>query len=439
MFFSWEYSLGNQELIAAHIHSLWLAHTGLYLEKSMNQILDLDLDGYPLKESVRNQLDLSVEALERCFQAAKAVLEDAFCQRDLQRASWYDEEWLRRTLENALTCFDRACDRWRTLYQDAVIQRDASRQTIDRSTKGGVSPQERQNAEAQEREALRQIDLLVGQMSSGTNPTQLEFYPYRYFAAEGFLPGYNFPRLPVRAYIPAGSEGEFISRPRVVAIREFAPRNIVYYEGSKFQIAKTRIPVKGIENGYQRAALCPQCGYFHAGEEWHRDLCEHCHARIAPDRSGNPAKLNRILRMDTMLARRRERITCDEEERLKYGYNVTTHFRFGRQQQELATAIAADGTELLSLTYGDTANIWRINRGLRSSRGGNRDIGFKLDSTTGIWGDPKRDEAINSLQTEVHLLVEDTCNVLLMKPLQIPPYDIDAFLASFQYAMERAL
>jgi hypothetical protein len=44
--------------------------------------------------------------------------------------------------------------------------------------------------------------------------------------------------------------------------------------------------------------------------------------------SGNPAKLSRLLTMETMLTRRRERITCDEEERLKYGYNVTTHFRY---------------------------------------------------------------------------------------------------------------
>lgn len=62
------------------------------------------------------------------------------------------------------------------------------------------------------REAQRQIDLLVGH-SQGKSNSQFEFYPYRYFAAEGFLPGFNFPRLPVRAFIPAGEGGEFISRP----------------------------------------------------------------------------------------------------------------------------------------------------------------------------------------------------------------------------------
>ncbi|MEK8170890.1 hypothetical protein NKH77_19030 [Streptomyces sp. M19] len=30
-----------------------------------------------------------------------------------------------------------------------------------------------------------------------------DFFPYRYFASEGFLPGYSFPRLPLAAYIRA--------------------------------------------------------------------------------------------------------------------------------------------------------------------------------------------------------------------------------------------
>jgi hypothetical protein len=38
--------------------------------------------------------------------------------------------------------------------------------------------------------------------------------------------------------------------------------------------------------------------------------------------------VNGVLAMDTMLTRRQQRITCDEEERIKSGYNTTTHFRF---------------------------------------------------------------------------------------------------------------
>jgi hypothetical protein len=115
-------------------------------------------------------------------------------------------------------------------------------------------------------------------------------------------------------------------------------------------VSKTRIPVKGIESGYNRVALSSQCGYFHPGDDWQRDLCENYGIKITADSHYNLAKLNRVLSMDTMLTRRRERITCDEEERLKYGYNVTTHFLFNQQKQELATVVDPDGTKLLELS-----------------------------------------------------------------------------------------
>ncbi|MHC5731375.1 MAG: hypothetical protein ACYTXY_46270, partial [Nostoc sp.] len=122
-----------------------------------------------------------------------------------------------------------------------------------------------------------------------------------YFAAEGFLPGFNFPRLPVRAYIPAGEGGEFISRPRSMALREFAPNNILYYEGSKFMVAKTKVPVGGIEGEYKRVSVCANCGYYHDGD--FRDTCENCGAEIKPDAHGNVAKLTRVLPMETAIAR----------------------------------------------------------------------------------------------------------------------------------------
>lgn len=248
-------------------------------------------------------------------------------------------------LENAVNAFDKACDRWRRLYSDATRQLEQARSAIDRATRGSATIEERENAEILEREAKRQIDLLVGVSDRNRNTSEFEFYPYRYFASEGFLPGFNFPRLPVRTYIPAGDKGEFLSRPRIVAIREFAPANIVYYEGNKFQIAKTRVSVKGID--YQRVSLCHNCGYFHDGERSHRDTCENCGKKITADRTGNPAILTRVLEMETAIARRRERITCDEEERLKYGYRVTTHFRFDNQKQEIAIITAEEKTPLL--------------------------------------------------------------------------------------------
>ncbi len=50
-----------------------------------------------------------------------------------------------------------------------------------------------------------------------------DFYTYRYLASQGFLPGYNFPRLPLMAWVPGGGRksatsandhGAMVSRPR---------------------------------------------------------------------------------------------------------------------------------------------------------------------------------------------------------------------------------
>ncbi|MBE9010406.1 DUF1998 domain-containing protein, partial [Pseudanabaenaceae cyanobacterium LEGE 13415] len=240
------------------------------------------------------------------------------------------------------------------------------------------------------------------------------------------------PRLPVRAFIRSGEDGDFISRPRIVALREFAPGNVVYYEGSKFQIARTRLPAGGIQ--YERVSVCFNCGYFHQGDDWQRETCENCGTRIT-DFNGDRAKLNRVLSMDTMLTRRRERITCDEEERLKYGYNVTTHFRYNENKRKSAEVTSATGTVLLELTYGETANIWRINRGLKR----NQEKGFKLNTTTGAWGDIKNEQVTDSLHTDVNLLIRETSNILVIEPRNIPHENSEAFLATLQYALVRSI
>jgi len=49
---------------------------------------------------------------------------------------------------------------------------------------------------------------------------------------EEFLPGYNFPKLPLYAFIPGdGRSGAYLQRARFLAISEFDPRSLNYQEG----------------------------------------------------------------------------------------------------------------------------------------------------------------------------------------------------------------
>src|SRR5581483_6225860 len=108
-------------------------------------------------------------------------------------------------------------------------------------------------------------------LTATTGEEQADFYSYRYFASEGFLPGYNFPRLPLSAYIPGrrtrAGRAEFVTRPRFLAISEFGPRAIIYHGGLRYRLRRVILPLPEHPTdapiALTRAKVCFQCGYLH--------------------------------------------------------------------------------------------------------------------------------------------------------------------------------
>ena len=116
-----------------------------------------------------------------------------------------------------------------TSNPEAVAATQQGKLAIDTHT----SRRDRELAARREADARNQLRLLRNEDSE---MGQTDFYSYRYFASEGFLPGYNFPRLPLSAFIPgrAGSrDQEYLNRPRFLAISEFGPKSLVYHEGQQ--------------------------------------------------------------------------------------------------------------------------------------------------------------------------------------------------------------
>src|SRR5262249_22699528 len=111
-----------------------------------------------------------------------------------------------------------------------------------RSLLPGLPAAERKEVKALQAQANEQIALL--ERGSATGNT--DFSTYRYLATEGFLPGYNFPRLPLYAYVPAiaggGPKGAYLQRARFVAIAEFGPRSLIYHEGRAYRVTKAKLP-----------------------------------------------------------------------------------------------------------------------------------------------------------------------------------------------------
>ncbi|MCP4690394.1 MAG: DUF1998 domain-containing protein, partial [Desulfobacterales bacterium] len=268
------------------------------------------------------------------------------------------------------------------------------------------------------------------------------YYSYRYFASEGFLPGYNFPRLPLTAFIPGrrGKTGreEFLTRPRFLAIHEFGPRAMVYHEGSRYEVNKVNLaPSEKDELPLQRVKLCPDCGFLHPMSDGEGpDRCEHCDAPL-------DAPVTRLFRLQNVSTRRREKINSDEEERFRLGYELKTGFRFPERDGGPARRTAAamvDGKELAGLSHGAAATLWRINLGWTRRKKG--ETGFLLDMERGYWS-KKQDPAGEAVDVDeprrivrVIPYVEDRRNCLIFHPA---PSLEKARMASLQAALKNAM
>jgi hypothetical protein len=188
--------------------------------------------------------------------------------------------------------------------------------------------------------------------------TEGDFYPYRYFASTGFLPGYNFPRL-LRALVSSRSRESMqtLDRPRFLGLREFGPRNVIYHEGRKHRVTGCVVPA---DSRFTTARVCNCCGYIHHGSQAAQvEVCAHCEAELDAQSSGY---LQMLFDQPTVRTQQAERITSDEEERSREGYHITTHYQFSPENFTTRTVTAGD-TALIEVRYAPRADVWRINHG----------------------------------------------------------------------------
>lgn len=430
--------LANEDLIRSHIHAIWLAETKVDLKQSLRDFLDLEgvNPSLNLLPSIAVQM-ADEKARLRTREKAQAIL-DALGD-ELTGTTWYTPDWLNAVLMQLERHFESSCDRWRTMYRSARRQQELQTSIIMDHTR---STKQKEAAKRLRREAEAQLDLLV----ESRNLMQSDFYSYRYLASEGFLPGYNFPRLPLSAFIPGRRrvkerEGEeFLSRPRFLAISEFGPRAIIYHEGSQYEINKVILPV-GDGPVLGQMKRCEGCGYLHPVPDGTPgpDVCKHCGATLGMPRTN-------MFRLQNVSTRRRERINSDEEERMRKGYELQTTIRFeerGGKPSPRKADLYEGTTPLAVLNYGDAATIWRVNLGLRS-RDRTKPDGFVLDLEKGLWESQERLEQAQNGDAEemsakvarVVPFVEDRRNCLLFEPR---PVRDKAFMATLQAALKNAI
>lgn len=433
--------LANEDLLRAHVHSIWLAESGKNLGSSLKEVLDVSGDKASLAV-VPSVLDGLRDPRARAvtLERSERVLADV--RPLLESAHWWREGWLVDIVHGIEQQFEAACERWRSLFRSARAQMDLQYGII---TDASRPARDKDRARRLLNQAQSQQAILLGDVEDGY---QTDFYSYRYFASEGFLPGYSFPRLPLSAFIPGrrarAGEDSFLQRARFLAISEFGPRNLLYHEGSRYEINKVLLPVSDADPQATRANLlgsakrCGSCGYLHPVTDGvGADCCERCGIEL-------DVKLDTLFRLQNVGTRRRDRINCDEEERQRYGYDVRPAVRFEevRGRPSASTAeLRHDDRVVARLSYGQAATIWRINLGWRRRHAGEE--GFWIDLETGNWqrapdanAELEEDETLGPRRQRVVPYVEDHRNCLLIELTTGEPIQV---MASLQWALASAM
>lgn len=428
----------NKDLVTAHLQAVWLAAAELALSPDIPEILDLQIPGYPLKEEIRRVTEAR-ELVERAQPPMRRILAQILTSVGGRKPQWMSDpdDFISEVATKSPAALDDAFDRWRELYNSARSQLIEANK---RSEITGLSGADRNKVKGAQRQAQDQIAIL--EQGKATNGS--DFYSYRYLATEGFLPGYNFPRLPLYAFVPGeGKSGSFLQRARFLAISEFGPRSLIYHEGRAFRVVKAKLPPEtrtsdGQELSTHDITICPNCGAAHEGE---RDRCHACNTHMAGE-----TPVRRTLRIDNVEAIPAERITANDEERVRQGFDIQTVFSWPVKNGRIDVTEAEFGigsSPLLSMQYANSAAISRINKGLRRRRD-KTVLGFLIDPRTGYWAktddeDPDGDLPPDAARpVRIVPIVRDHKNALLFRFIAPEASDLTT-VATVQHALMRGI
>lgn len=409
----------NEELLQSHLNASILTRRPVsVLNNSLGDLVDKgNLESLPLKQEIIDTLKISEEEKNLILNNYKKVIEDTYFKNELakRKPSWFTDVWIRQNIDSFQQSFNRSLDRWRKLYKAAQNQIKSATSIIENRIYAD-NHEKKKEAYKSLRQAERQRDLLLNEPTYGkkNSKDQSEFYPYRYLAAEGFLPGYNFTRLPVRSFMESeDGGGEFISRARFIALNEFGPSNVIYHDGAKYRVDRmilTEAELK-LENG----KICPKTGYFLYDKQYGYEVDPIINETLQLDTKKHVHTT--LIEMAETRAYELQRITCQEEERTKKGYDIQTYFAVdGGFENTTEGIVSVAGKKLLHIHYIPTCRIFKLNLKWRTSR----EYGFTINLNNGYWQSKKQKEEKGEADEikGVKLFTSDTANALYIQPIK---------------------
>lgn len=415
----------NEELMISHLNAVCFAALNLGGGQSICDFIDMnDKVKLPLNNDVMANVVMNDKQKQLLADSFSKVINDFYPK--LKKSHWFSDEWIKKNIERFPFNFDRAFERWRILYRSAMNQLEEA-QRIIRDGVLGNSNEAYRRADRKQYQARKQLELLA---NSGKSNSLSEFYPYRYLASEGFLPGYNFTRLPLRTFIPSGDSGAYVSRPRFLALREFGPGNLIYHKGAKYKIEE--LVCQDIESSLKEAKIVNSSGYYLEGDEFNWEMCPFTDENLTTE---NSAVIKDLIEMSDTKTELQTRISCEEEERLSRGYCINTYFSVPAGMESVVTAkVKSDGQEFLNMRFIPTARLIRVNKKWKIKK----EEGFLIGMTSGLFKKESQLRNTNENIKLAKLFTTDTADSLYIEPIISLALTREGVL-TLQYALKRAI
>lgn len=432
--------LANEELIATHFNAYMLMRMEIEeLHTSVSEILQMDKGPrYPLKDDIIAHIDDQLARNGTQWMIAFQEMLGSEHERLKTDTTWgYSEQWLSERTRNFRRSFDKALDRWRLLYRHAEALRAKAHAIINDSTYSADSPEHR-DARRDQAFSIRQRSLLLND-GNKEHGGESEFYVFRYLAAEGFLPGYNFTRLPVRAFVgyKHKDQGVFLSRPRTVALGEFGPRSVIYHNGGKFRV--DRMLASHFTEGFHQLKVSAKTGYAFLDDQIVAANVDPI-TKASLEGAAVVMKTN-LVELDEIEARPYERINCEEEDRMRTGFLIADYFHYEKGIVGTKQAVVKyKGADLVNLIHGPATKLVKVNEGLRKSKEQN---GYAVDPANGKWlsktdVEKYQKEVPPRASKEVRLYTTITADTLYVQPMADLKLDANG-VVTLGYALKRAI
>jgi len=418
------FNLQNEALFKAHLNSLILQSIDHKLFSKPGQILDFVNHGlrYPMFTDFKETIAKKVEEKK---QVILQNIRSAFNNELIQEDEALREINLEHQIEQFVFQLDSAFDTLRLDYYES----EQEIHDLDRPIRQG--DQANNEFIQARRKALENRNQNIREGND-------EFNTYSYLSGVGFLPNYAFPRKTIQLRFYYDRKEDSLYRDQQIALSEYAPNNTIYYYGQKFQV--DQISREADFNSRQTFIICKSCNYAELlkSEKDKPSNCKSCGIPL-----DNIHTIS-ALQMPRMRARRTTKITSEEEERARSGFEIIQSYNPTLNIK--CRDLFLQDNLVANIGFDRSAKLYHINLGSKADIHKNIP-GFMLDPDTGRWlSRTKIEEHYEKnpasrvrMLKDIHLFVESDNDVLIIKTPNYYGEQEESFLRTLLYAMLTAI